>query len=73
MKLIALAKNLDFNTETEYFDYCINSYENGNKSQCKKLFNDMTKADRKRLIEYIAECYDHPESKYVYNFYFSLL
>ena len=73
MKLITLAKNLDLNTETEYFDYCINSYANGNFAQCRKLFADMNGEDRKRLVEYIAGCYDNPQSKDVYKFYWNLL
>lgn len=71
MKLITLAKRLDFSTETEYFDYCINSYFNGNFSQCKELFKAMTKTDKKRLIDYIRGCYDHQHE--VEKFYFSLL
>ena len=73
MKLINLAKKLDFTNEIEYFDYCINSYENGNTQQCKKLFSDMTKKDRKRFIEYISGCYDNPQIKAVYRFYWGML
>lgn len=71
MKLLTLAKRLDFTTETEYFDYCIDSWFNGNFSQCKKLFADMAKADRKNLIEYIRGCYDYTHE--VEKFYFGLL
>lgn len=71
MKLITLAKRLDFTTETEYFDYCINSWFNGNFDQCRRLFKDMTKADRKELINYIKGCYDYKHD--VYTFYFNLL
>ena len=73
MKLIKLAKSLDFNNEIQYFDYCIDSHINGNFDQCKELFADMTKQDRKRLIEYIEGCYDHPQSKAVYRFYWAML
>ncbi len=66
MKLITLAKRLDFTTETEYFDYCINSWYNGNFDQCKRLFKDMEKPDRKNLLNYI-------ENKDCYKFYFNLL
>lgn len=68
MKLINLAKKLDFSTEYEYFDYCIDSHINGNFSQCEKLFKAMTKKDRKRLIDFIPE-----ELKEIKNFYFKLL
>lgn len=71
MKIITLARKLDFTTETEYFDYCINSYLNGNYSQCKELFKAMTKADRKNLIEYIRGCYDYEHE--VLKYYISLL
>lgn len=71
MKLLILAKRLDFTNEIEYFDYCISSYVNGNFSQCEDLFSDMTKKDRKSLIEYIKGCYDY--SSDVEKFYFNLL
>jgi len=71
MKLLTLAKKLDFTIEIEYFDYCINSYFNGNFSQCKELFKDMSKQDRKGLLEYIKGCYDYKNE--VYSFYFNLI
>jgi hypothetical protein len=71
MKLLTLAKRLEFTTETDYFDYCINSWFNGNFTQCKKLFSDMCKVDKKRLIEYIKGCYDYTHD--VEKFYFNLL
>ena len=71
MKLITLAKRLDFTSETQYFDYCINSWFYGNFDQCKELFKAMTKADRKRLLEYIKGCYDYQHK--VYDFYMNLL
>ena len=71
--LKTLAKELDFCTEIEYFDYCINCYYNGNFEQSKDLFKAMKKQDRKNLILYIAGCYDIPESKAVYKFYFNLI
>ena len=70
-KLIKLAKELEFNTEVEYFDYCINSWFNGNFTQCKNLFKAMKKEDRKSLLSYIAGCYDHKHE--VEIFYFNLL
>lgn len=69
MKLITLAKRLDFTTEAEYFDYCVQSHINGNFSQCKKLFKDMTKADRHRLIEYIRDNYGNDE---IHNYFVNL-
>ena len=73
MKLLTLAKKLDFTNELEYFDYCISSYQNGNFSQSRELFKNMTKADRKGLILYIDDCYDNAITKDVYKFYFNLL
>jgi hypothetical protein len=68
-KLITLAKELDFITELDYFDYCIDSHINGQKDQCKELFYDMCKADRKRLITY---CNNH-DHVLISNYYFGLL
>ena len=73
MKLITLAKQLDFESEYEYFDYCINSHVNGNFNQCKDLFNAMTKKDKKEFITYVKGCYDIYINKDVYTFYFNLL
>lgn len=66
-----LAKQLDFKTPFEYFEYCVSSYINGNRTQCKRLFNDMKKEDRKRLLFTIKSDYCHIEG--VYDFYFDLL
>lgn len=71
MKLLTLAKKLDFTQETEYFDYCINSWFNGNFSQCRKLFKAMNKADKRNLITYIRGCYDYQHE--VLTFYINLL
>jgi hypothetical protein len=71
MKLLTLAKKLDFTQETEYFDYCINSWFNGNFSQCKELFKAMAKTDRQHLITYIRGCYDYQHE--VLTFYINLL
>ncbi len=70
-KLITLAKRLDFQSETDYFDYCINTWFNGQFQQCRDLFFAMTKKDRKDLIKYIQGCYDHKHE--VETFYFNLL
>ena len=70
-KLITLAKALDFNSETEYFDYCINSWFNGRFDQCRRLFRAMQTKDRKGLIAYIQGCYDYRHE--VEIFYFNLL
>ena len=73
-KLITLAKELDFQTEAEFFDYCIDSHINGNFSQCKELFKSMSKADQKELLLHIERNFVTGFSdKEIYNFYFNLL
>ena len=72
-KLITLAKELDFTTELEYYQYCLDSYVNGNKSQCKELFKAMKPEDRKGLLKYLdgeAQFNGHLQAR---NFYFDLL
>lgn len=51
-KLITLAKELDFKTEHEYFDYMIDSYINGQFGQCRNLFYALRKEDKKAFIRY---------------------
>ncbi len=72
-KLQKLAESLDFRTVDEYFNYCIDSYDNGNFNQCTKLFRGLTKAGRKELINFISGCYDNCTDRPVYKFYFNLL
>jgi hypothetical protein len=49
-----LAKDYDFETESEYFDYIIESYINGQPQQCKELFLQMAKDDQSKfLINYV--------------------
>lgn len=51
--LINLAKDLDFETEMEYFDYIIDSMYNGQPQQVKRLYNDMKPCDRKEFVTWI--------------------
>jgi len=72
-KLLTLAKGLDFETETDYFEYCINSHINGNFSQCKRLFEDMRQQDKKVFLNYMngqAQFNGYIDTR---NFYFNLL
>jgi nucleoid-associated protein YejK len=71
-KLITLAKELDFNSETEYFDYCIESYFNGNIAQCMNLFDAMRKENQKSFLRHIKQ-HDFEDVEKIYNFYFNLL
>jgi hypothetical protein len=73
MKLLTLSKKLGFSTEWEYFDYCLDSYLNGNFSQCLKLFKQMTKTDKKRLINYLKETYTYVHGVECREFYINLL
>lgn len=68
-KLITLAKELDFTTENEYFDYLIDCYMNGNFSSCRRLFADMKKEDQKRAID----CFLEYGSEDIYLFYLELI
>lgn len=69
-KLITLAKELDFEFSSDYFEYLIRSYINGQKLQCKKLFKAMKKADQKYFLSsYLNES----DNKEIFNFYFDLL
>lgn len=60
---LILAKEMDFEYADDYFDYIVDSYVNGQKSQCKKLFNELNKIGKKDAILYIKEL-----SKEVYEF-----
>lgn len=67
--LITLAKELDFNSGYEYFRYCIDSFINGQKDQCRSLFNDMSKDDQKNLVAHCRSI----GLPLVERFYFELL
>ena len=54
-KLLTLAKELDFTTEHEYFDYIISSEINGQRSQVRKLISEMKRSDQITFV-YYAEC-----------------
>jgi len=72
-KLLTLAKELDFNTEIEFFDYCIDSHINGNFTQCKDLFNSMKKEDKKLFLNYLNGQSQYNGKLEIRNFYFNLL
>jgi hypothetical protein len=49
-----LAKDYDFQSGIEYFDYIIKSLVNGNRQQVRSLFNQMKKSDKETfLIEHL--------------------
>lgn len=72
-QLKTLLKELDFTQGAEYFDYCMDSYHNGQIEQAKNLFNAMTNKDRSLLLIYISGCYDQPTAKGVFRFFATLL
>jgi len=45
-----LAKEYDFETRDEFFDYIIDSLINGNRDQVKKLFNQMKSCDQSDFL-----------------------
>ena len=53
--ILELAKELDFNSEIDYFNYIIESFVNGNKQQCIKLFN---KLDRNNKVYFMTQFLD---------------
>ena len=65
-----LAKELNFNSTSDYYYYLIECHINGNFSSCEKLFNEMKKADQKDFIMYLN---DNEDLKGIRNFYFNLL
>lgn len=69
--LKTLAKELEFNSELEYFTYCIETYINGQRTQCRNLFNAMKKEDQKELLNFINRQFVPMDE--IYNFYFNLL
>jgi len=74
MKLLQLAKKLDFQTGTEYFDYLINSHFNGQLNQCRNLFKAMTKEDKKAFLSYVLNSGMLSNDIHeIHSFYFNLL
>ena len=53
--LKTLCKVYEFENGYEYFDYIIESLINGNRTQCRELFNDLREEDKKSCIRYIRE------------------
>ena len=45
-----LAKEYDFETKEEYFDYIIMSLGNGQRQQVKELFNQMKSEDQQEFL-----------------------
>ena len=67
--MLQLAKSLDFTNVYEMIEYFVECYINGNFTQCRRLFSELTKQGKKELITYLLS-EDQTEQ---YNFYFKLL
>lgn len=47
---LALAKEYDWNTEYQYFEYIVNSLINRNRDQVRNLFNAMNKDSKSEFL-----------------------
>lgn len=45
-----LARELELESVEEYYDYIVSSLINGNRSQVKRLFNDMRSCDQHEFL-----------------------
>jgi nucleoid-associated protein YejK len=68
-KMQSLYKGLDFQHRNQYFDYCIESLINGQRTQAKQLFKDLPKVYKHELITYLRDTYANDEA---HNFFISL-
>lgn len=50
-KMKKCVKDMDFQTETEYYQYIIDSFLNGQQQQAHRLFIDMPVFNRKDMIK----------------------
>jgi hypothetical protein len=71
--LKTLVKAYGFTTDSEYFEYCINSYLNGNIKQAKELFTQMKLEDKKSFLLSYTEFYDNPSQQNSYKFFINLI
>lgn len=61
-----LLKEYGFRHPEQYFDMCIESVINGQRTQAREQYKAMPKRHKKLLL-----CYtDRPEMKQFYNFFF---
>jgi len=61
-KIETLCKNLDLDSEYEYFDYIYESYINGQFTQVIELIEDMKKNDKKNALAYFLNNYENNKS-----------
>ena len=73
-KLINIAKSYDFNSESEFYDYLIDSHLNGNFTQCRRLFAEMKREDQKYFVtRYLEGEIQFSQRIQVRDFYIELL
>lgn len=60
---------LGFATNDEYYNYCVESYLNGQFNQCKTLFNQLPHDNKHELITYIGNNHANDE---IHNYFVSL-
>ena len=63
-----LIKSYELETKEQYFDMCIESVINGQRTQAKEQFKSMPKENRKEMVKYVAENYNE-----YFNFFFNEL
>lgn len=61
--------DLDFSTNEEYYEYCVESHINEQFSQCRELFNAMPKDNQHALIGYIDTAHANDT---IHNFFVNL-
>jgi len=71
--LKTLVKAYGLTTDSDYFEYCINSYLNGNKQQAKELCKQMKLEDKSSFLLSFTECYDNPSQQDSYKFFINLI
>lgn len=55
--VLRAAKELDFTSNEQYYDYCIETYHNGQFGQLRKLWGKLPKNHKHSLIAYIDNNY----------------
>lgn len=58
-KAITLAKELDFETEEQYFDYILDSEINGQRQQVRSLISDMRFMDILNCLRYLRSLFSY--------------
>ncbi len=54
-------QGLDLETLEDYFDYIIESKVNGQRTQARELFNELSKEQKKEFFNYVDTAYYYDE------------